>query len=145
MPILQVKIEESVNINGKTRGSSITKVIEDIDRVYHQILAPLTEQTVFTFGTAANSAGTFASGAVEYLRITNINPSSATATLRVVGVDDEAYVVKLDQNESFVLNNNQVDALTGTGAASDAISATGIDHITASGTAVIEIFAAATD
>lgn len=147
MPILQVKIEESVNINGKTRGSSITKVVEDIDRVYHEILYPTatSEQTIFTFGTPANAAGAFSSSAVEYLRITNINPSSATSTLRVVGVDDEAYVVTLDQNESFVLHNNQIDALTGTGASSDTISATGIDHITAKGNALIEIFVAATE
>lgn len=145
MATLQVTIEESVNINGKTRGSSITKTIPDISRVYHQVLNPVSEQTIFTFGSPANAAGSFNSADVEFLRITNINESAATSTLRIVGLVDEAYVVKLNQNDSFVLFDNQIDALTGASAGTDVISATGIDYITASGNAEIEIFVAASE
>ena len=143
MSTLLVKIEESVSINGKTRGSSISKEIADVDRVYHQVLNPgIVESTVVSFGaTGGYAAGEMVSGDLRYLRITNINSSDVKSTLRVVGTD-EAYAVELNQDESFVLFNDTLDAFTGATAATASIGATAAAYITASGNALIEVFAA---
>jgi|DEB0MinimDraft_10_1074344.scaffolds.fasta_scaffold28474_4 hypothetical protein len=143
MSTLLVKIEESVSINGKTRGSSISNEIANVDRVYHQVLNPGTvESRVVSFGaTAGYAAGEMISGDLRYLRITNINSSAAMSLLRVVGTD-EAYAVELNQNESFVLFNDTLDAFTGATAATASIGATAAAYITASGNAIIEVFAA---
>lgn len=142
MSTLLVKIEESVSINGKTRGSSITNEVLNVDRVYHQVLSPgIVESTVVSFGaTAGYAAGEMISGDLRYLRITNINESAATSQLRIVGTD-EAYAVEINQNESFVLFNDTLDAFTGATAATASIGATGAAYITASGDALIEVFA----
>lgn len=145
MAILQVKLEETVNLNGKSRGSSTTTVVDGITRVYHEIINPVAERRIFTFGTAGtgDAAGNFISSDVEYLRVTNIGDTN-NCTIRVVGTS-ESYVADLQPTASYILFNDQMDAFTGATAATDTIALADIEYVTASGNTEVEVFVAASE
>ena len=98
------------------------------------------EQTVLLFDSAV-AAGTIKDGTLDYLRMTNLD-STNFVTIRVRG-NNEEYFVKLEAGDSYILNNQSMDA-NATGGASlslNNIDSIGIQADTAS--CDVEIFAAA--
>tara|TARA_B100001778_G_scaffold308186_1_gene288773 strand:+ start:1117 stop:1542 length:426 start_codon:yes stop_codon:yes gene_type:complete len=141
MATLTVTITEAVTLNGASRGSTNTHT-ETVTQIDHRIVSCLhsAEQTVLLFDSAV-AAGTIKDATIDYLRMTNLD-STNFVTIRVRG-NNEEYFVKLEAGDSYILNNQSMDA-NATGGASvslNNIDSIGIQADTAS--CDVEIFAAA--
>lgn len=141
MATLTVTITEAVSLNGASRGSTNTHT-ETVTQIDHRIVTCLhsAEQTVLLFDSAV-AAGTIKDGTLDYLRMTNLD-STNFVTIRVRG-NNEEYFVKLEAGDSYILNNQSMDA-NATGGASlslNNIDSIGIQADTSS--CDVEIFAAA--
>ena len=142
MATLTVSISESVTLNGKERGSVNTTDITGVTLVNDRIVSVGTaEQSLLLFDSAA-AAGQFADATVDYLRITNLDPTNFVS-LRVTAGNDE-YFVKIAAGDSFVLFETVMDTDDDAGAATASLS--NIDSIKAvANTAAcnVELFVAA--
>ena len=141
MATLTVTITEAVTLNGASRGSTNTHT-ETVTQIDHRIVTCLhsAEQTVLLFDSAV-AAGTIKDGTLDYLRMTNLD-STNFVTIRVRG-NNEEYFVKLEAGDSYIWNNQSMDA-NATGGASlslNNIDSIGIQADTSS--CDVEIFAAA--
>ena len=141
MATLNVTIKEELTLNGSDKGA-INTVTSTVTQLDHRILDILhdAEQSILLFG-AAVAAGTIKDATLDYLRITNLDPTNFV-TLRIAG-NSEEYFVKLEALDSFILNNSLMDANAAGGAS---VSLAAIDEIKAqadSGTCTLEIYAAA--
>jgi len=141
MATLTVTITEAVTLNGASRGSTNTHT-ETVTQIDHRIVSCLhsAEQTVLLFDSAV-AAGTIKDGTLDYLRLTNLD-SSNFVTVRVRG-NNEEYFVKLEAGDSFILNNQSMDANAAGGAS---VSLANIDSVAIqadTATCDVEVFAAA--
>tara|TARA_A100001201_G_scaffold136719_1_gene125947 strand:+ start:181 stop:606 length:426 start_codon:yes stop_codon:yes gene_type:complete len=141
MATLTVTITEAVTLNGASRGSTNTHT-ETVTQIDHRIVSCLhsAEQTVLLFDSAV-AAGTIKDGTLDYLRLTNLD-SSNFVTVRIRG-NNEEYFVKLEAGDSFILNNQSMDANAAGGAS---VSLANIDSIAIqadTATCDVEVFAAA--
>lgn len=142
MATLTVSISESVTLNGKERGSVNTTDITGVTLVNDRIVSVGTaEQSLLLFDSAA-AAGQFADATVDYLRITNLDPTNFVV-LRLTHGSDE-YFVKIAAGDSFVLFETVMDADSAAGVATATLA--NIDSIKAkadSSACDVEIFVAA--
>jgi|TARA_R100000388_G_scaffold64356_2_gene46893 hypothetical protein len=141
MATLTVTITEAVTLNGASRGSTNTHT-ETVTQIDHRIVSCLhsAEQTVLLFDSAV-AAGTIKDGTLDYLRLTNLD-SSNFVTVRIRG-NNEEYFVKLEAGDSFILNNQSMDANAAGGAS---VSLANIDSVAIqadTATCDVEVFAAA--
>ena len=108
MSILKTTITEEITIRGVQRVVTNEMTIENVDEIdYRTIKIPTSEIWVINFD-ADNGAVQFG-GAVRYIRISHTGNTVGIVTLRVFG-DNQEYFVRLDQNESFLLGNESMDA-----------------------------------
>tara|TARA_R110002049_G_scaffold12997_2_gene57291 strand:+ start:641 stop:1099 length:459 start_codon:yes stop_codon:yes gene_type:complete len=127
---LTVTITESYSLNGVSYGNTMNKTYTDNGEVYQRIMAiPYSAEDAFTdiinFG-AADDAGQADISNYKYFRIKNLDDTNFL-TLRVKGTAD-AFFIKIKAGESFLLMDNEIDAVTG----SDAFGAfTDISQISA--------------
>jgi len=140
MATLTVTIQEQLTLNGKERGNVNTATFT-VTEVDHRIIKiTSTEQSILLFA-AAVAAGTFKDGALEYLRITNLD-GSANVDLRIRDAAQE-YFVRIIPGGSFILTEDKLDAdATGN---DETLSLSQIDSIKAVSslsTSDIEIFIA---
>ncbi len=112
MATLQVKITESVNLNGKDRGSENTLEITSVTEVFHRIVScPAgVDTTVATFRSDTSVAdGALAVGDVKYIRVTNLDASNPiNLSLQIdAGEDDsaadESATVLVAPGRSFIM------------------------------------------
>jgi len=141
MATLTVTITEAVSLNGASRGSTNTHT-ETVTQIDHRIVSCLhsAEQTVLLFDSAV-AAGTIKDGTLDYLRLTNLDNSNFV-TVRIRG-NNEEYFVKLEAGDSFILNNQSMDANAAGGAS---VSLANIDSVAIqadTATCDVEVFAAA--
>lgn len=137
MSLLKVTITEELTLNGVERVVTNEKTITNLTYLgYRTVAIPTTEVEVLKFGTAVG-AGQYEDGDVLYLRMTNLGATEIT--LRILG-NSEEYAVKIGAGESFILNNNLMDA-NATGSAT--LTLANIDvikAIAATSASVIEYF-----
>lgn len=109
MATLTITLTEAVTLgDGSTdRGTTNTQTVT-VDEVDHRIMDISTTYINILKFAAANGAGTFATGSVKHLRITNLD-ASADVTIKVVQSDAE-YFVKLNPEDHFLLGNVDMDA-----------------------------------
>ena len=150
MATLTVSISEKLELNGKDRGSVLTKDISSITETFHRILdvGTASAQTILQMdATAANSAGgTLLTSNVKYFRITNLDTTNYVA-ITIQNDSTEEYMVKLEAGDSYVLFNSKIDANAAGDASSAAGNLTDIDNILAQANTAscqVEIFAALT-
>lgn len=141
MATLTVTITEAVTLNGASRGSTNTHT-ETVTQIDHRIVSCLhsAEQTVLLFDSAV-AAGTIKDGTLDYLRLTNLDNTNFV-TVRIRG-NNEEYFVKLEAGDSFILNNQSMDANAAGGAS---VSLANIDSVAIqadTATCDVEVFAAA--
>lgn len=148
MATLTITLTEAVTMgDGSTDRGTTNTHTETVNEVSHRIMDVGTAYIdIIKFGTTA-SAGTFKDGAVQYLRITNLD-NSANITLRLKMTDSE-YFVRLEPEDHFLLGNNMMDAHEdGDTSLGTAETLANIDIISAkssSGTIQIEVFVACQD
>lgn len=112
MATLQVKITESVNLNGKDRGSENTLEITSVTEVLHRIVScpANVDTTVATFRSDTSVAdGALDVEDVKYIRVTNLDASNPiNLSLQIdAGEDDsaadESATVLVAPGRSFIM------------------------------------------
>jgi len=108
---LTVTITESITLNGVQYGNSVNKTFSSkgvVDQRIMSIAAGGDSYTdIFNFSTA-DSAGTGIKNDFAYFRITNLDDTNFV-TLQVTAGD--TYWIKLKAGESFMLMDNEMDAI----------------------------------
>jgi hypothetical protein len=117
-------ITESISLNGKSYGNTITKSSAVAGEVYQRVMNVSTaEVTILTFGTT-DAAGQIVGDSLEYLRVTNLDDTNfVTLAFKTAA---EHFSIKLDKEDSYVIMSNQMNAEgdTGIGTLEDMISLT---------------------
>ena len=110
---LTVTITESYDLNGVNYGNTTSKTFIDNGEIYQRIMAiSVGAEGAFTdiinFG-ASDSAGQADITNYKYFRIKNLDDTNFL-TLRVKGTAD-SFFIKIKAGESFLLMDNEVDAI----------------------------------
>jgi len=101
-----VKITETLNLNNKDRGSSVTASIASIGELVREIKTVGTGgNTVMQFGT--KGAGIMSSSDVKYIRITNLDDTNyvdITCSDHITaGSSGHLFTIKLTAGQTFML------------------------------------------
>ena len=130
---LKVTITEAITLGGVDRGSTFSKTISSIGKIYNEIvLVGTSDQLIVSFSTA-KSGGTFVASSesakkMQYMRITNLDDTNFVYLLIGETEGTNQYnQYKLEAGKSFVLC--ATDNLNRTTNASTAAFATHIDTI----------------
>jgi len=111
---LTVTITESYTLNGVSYGNTMNKTYTNNGEVYQRIMAIQADAgrsswtNIINFG-AADSAGQADITNYKYFRITNLDDTNFLE-LRVTGTAD-SFFVKIKAGESFLLMDNEIDAI----------------------------------
>ena len=106
---LTVTITESYTLNSVVYGNTVNKIFSSKGQVDQRIMSvATTEKTLFNFGSA-DSAGTGVTTDYAYFRVTNLDDTNFIS-LRLYNGDD-SFWIKLAAGESFLLMNNEIDAI----------------------------------
>lgn len=150
MATLTVELSEKLQLNGKDRGSVLTKTVEGITETFHRIMDVATSgaQTVLKMdATGTNAAGgTLHTTQLKYIRVTNLDETNYVA-VTIQNNATEEYMVKLSAGESYFLFNSKLDANAAGDSSAAAGNLTDIDNILAQANTAscqVEIFAALT-
>ena len=102
---MTVTITEAVTLNGAARGNTNTLTLANIHEVVERtVTVPTSEVTLIAMNTAV-AAGTFITGDVKYIRITNKDATNhITLTFKSVG--NHEFAVKVDKGQSFIYNGD---------------------------------------
>jgi hypothetical protein len=99
---LNIKITETISLNGVAQGAINTRTISSIAEIYKRILTITTnESTVVTMSGAVASAGHFNDSSVRYMRFTNLDDTNFL-TLTFRNQDNDEAAIKLDAGNSFM-------------------------------------------
>jgi hypothetical protein len=100
---LTVKITENFSIGGVDRGGEHTVSFSSIDEISRRIVSVgTTEVDIVKFDTS-NSAGTFTSTEVKYIRITNLDAVNFVV-LRLDTASGDGYI-RLEAGHTFLFGN----------------------------------------
>tara|TARA_R100001463_G_scaffold63964_2_gene117030 strand:+ start:406 stop:867 length:462 start_codon:yes stop_codon:yes gene_type:complete len=111
---LTVTITESYTLNGVSYGNTMNKTYTNNGEVYQRVMAIAADggrsswTNIINFG-AADSAGQADITNYKYFRITNLDDTNFLE-LRVTGTAD-SFFVKIKAGESFLLMDNEIDAI----------------------------------
>jgi hypothetical protein len=103
---MTVTLTESVTLNGSVRGSTNTLTLSSIHEVVERTVTILhtSEVEIIAFSTAVTS-GTFITGDVKYIRITNKDATNhIVLTFKSAG--NHEFAVKVDKGQSFIYNGD---------------------------------------
>jgi len=101
-------ITESVNLNGKSYGNTITKTTSIVGNVLQRIQAINTSEANLLVLGATDEAGQVVGDEMKYLRITNLDTTNFVhLSFKTAG---EHFSIKLDAGDSYVLMSNQMNA-----------------------------------
>lgn len=108
-------ITEQITINGQAINSENQLVIEDVNEFDKRImtLPTASEVTIVAFG-AGVAAGTFITGDMKYLRITN-KDSVNYARIRVKKNGSDTFDQRIEAGKSFMMGNTK-ECVSATGA-----------------------------
>ena len=110
---MTVKITETISLNGKDQGATISNTFASIAEISKRILTITTnESTIATFSGAVASAGHFNDSAVRYIRFTNLDDTNFI-TLTFRNQDNDEVAIKLDAGQSFIWNADNSGGLVG--------------------------------
>tara|TARA_R110000824_G_scaffold1834_4_gene9108 strand:+ start:126 stop:569 length:444 start_codon:yes stop_codon:yes gene_type:complete len=108
---LTVTITESYSLNGVTYGNTQSKLYSSEGKVLQRIMTVSTsDPTILNFG-ATSSAGSVLVGNYSYFRIKNLDDTNFVMLSLFNGADTFFY--KLAAGDTFLLMNNEMDAVTG--------------------------------
>lgn len=110
---LTVTITETLTLNGVQYGNTINKTFSGQGEVDQRIMSVAydgegTFTDIFNFGTV-DSAGTAVKSDYAYFRITNLDDTNFIKLQIYNGTD--TFWVKLKAGESFILMDNEIDAI----------------------------------
>lgn len=106
---LTVTLSEQINLNNQPVNSENQLIIADVNYIDKRIMAiPTSEVGVITFNNSSVGAGTFVSGEMKYLRITNKDKVNY-ARLRVTKTSGDTYDERIDAGKSFLMGNTKIN------------------------------------
>jgi|TARA_R110000822_G_scaffold168988_1_gene309016 hypothetical protein len=109
---LNVTLTERIVLNGRDQGSTNTLSISGINEISKRIVTiTTTESTIATFSAAVASAGHYVAADVRYIRFTNKDDTNFI-TLTFRNQDNDEAAIKLDAEQSFIWNGDNVDGMT---------------------------------
>lgn len=141
---MTVTITESVSLNGKNRGNTITKSISNIHDVMERILTvPTSEITLYTTHASAIASSTFDKDFVKYVRITNKDASNYIV-LRITNAESDEFSYKLAAGESFMLHGHaaSTEMKEGTDAGAPDQDITSVEALAVGGAVDVELIVA---
>ena len=107
---LTTTVGESITLNGKTYGNTITKTHASVKIVREQIITVPNDALVILYEAAASASGqTFDEDLIVYARITNTDASNYIG-LHVLTTEGDEFFYKVNPGCSFILNAH-ADAL----------------------------------
>jgi len=110
---MTVTINESITLNGKNQGGTVTKSIASIAEISKRIVTvSTTEATILTF-SAAVGQGTYVAADVRYMRFTNLD-DTYHIMLTFKDEDNTEFRVKVDAGQSFIYNGDNAGGLVDT-------------------------------
>ena len=116
---LKVTITESITLKGVNQGGTNVLSISGINETSRRIVSiPTTEKQILAFSTAIAN-GTFITGDVRYIRVTNLDDTNFVTLTFVESNASAEFKVKLDAMQTFIFNTDNAAGLTGTVVAGD--------------------------
>lgn len=139
---LTITISETINLNGQPINSENQITIASIGQVDKRIVSVPTasEVTLLNFGTAV-SAGTVIRANVKYIRLTN-KDSANFIRVRFNKSGADAFDVKIDAGQSFMLDNGKLSVSATAGSFSAFVDADSISAQADTGAVDVELFVA---
>ena len=102
---MTVTVSESLTLGGYPQGTTNSFTISQVSEVSRRIIiVPITEVIIVAMSTAVG-AGTFVTGNVKYIRITNKDDKNHVGLIFKNENDDE-FGVKLDAGKTFIYNGD---------------------------------------
>ena len=109
---MTVTVSESITLNGKNQGGTVTKSISSIAEITKRILTITTAEAVIaTFSAAVASAGHYLAANVRYIRFTYLDDTNFV-TLTFRNQDNDEAALKLDAGQSFIWNGDNANGMT---------------------------------
>lgn len=102
-------ITESLSLNNKSYGNTITKSTSLVGNVLQRIQAINTSQSNLLLFGAADEAGQVVGDSLKYLRLTNLDTTNWIQLNFQTAAEN--YSIRLDAGDSYVLMTNQMDAV----------------------------------
>ena len=144
---LTVVIQETIKLNNNNYGSRTEINLGKINEVSQRVLTVPTHKVSILTLSSSNGAGTYASGSLQYARITNLDNTNhvrLTFMSSSGGVTKNKCVFRLDPKKSFIITN---DAYSGSDAGDSFgsfASYSDIKAIASSSAVDVEVFVAST-
>ena len=111
MATLKTTLTETLTLNGKAYGNTISNDITGVENVYQTIITIPTASVAILEFTASNPGlGSIVDGRLKYFRVTNLDSTNYIDIALDNGGD---YYQRVKAGETFVLTDDQVN--TGTG------------------------------
>ena len=102
---MTVTVSESLILGGYPQGTTNSFTISQVSEVSRRIvIVPITEVIIVSMSTAVG-AGTFVTGNVKYIRITNKDDKNH-AGLIFKNDDNDEFGIKLDAGKTFIYNGD---------------------------------------
>jgi hypothetical protein len=112
MANLTVTHTEDITLNGQQFGGTTIKSFSGISEISKRILTITTTECVIgTFSSAVASAGHYTAADVRYIRFTNLDGTNFI-TLTFRNQDNDEFAVKLDAEQTLVLNGDNANGMT---------------------------------
>ena len=102
---LTVKLTEQISLNGTEQGSTNTLTIASVNEVSKRIVSVPTAEKEIIAMSSAISSGTFITGDVRYIRITNLDDTNHIGLI-FKNINSDEFSIKLDKGQSFMYNGD---------------------------------------
>jgi hypothetical protein len=120
---LTVTISEKINLNGQAIDSENQLVIPSINEFSKRIMkVPTASEVTLVAFSSTVAAGTFVSGDLKYMRLTN-KDSVNYARIRVKKNGADTLDMRLDAGQSFIMGNTKESVSAAAGAFSAFVDA----------------------
>lgn len=127
MATLTTTATESVTINGKVYGNTITKTHASIEQVYQQVVTVGTSVQEIIGFAGTEKAGELADGKLKYLRLTNTGANYVEIFFDIAGSGNDTAAFKVDPGCSMIITHDEVGF--GTAAGTTTTSGSQLDAI----------------
>ena len=101
---LTVRVSEDIELNGKKYGNVNISEIPDVNEVSTRIVTALSTGTSILKFAAEAGPGTYVTGNVKYIRVTNLD-SSSKVRLALINPSIDVHVA-IEPGKSFILSNS---------------------------------------
>jgi hypothetical protein len=114
MANLTILINEKITLDGNDRGILTTQTIPDINYIDNRTFTIPTGSATTLFSLSdANSAGTFVTSSIQYVRLTN-NSTTNTPIKLIVSSSTEAMSYLINTGSSYMISTSKITgSLTG--------------------------------